>query len=36
MLCMYRALVQGDKERTRQDVKCSGKGLVRGTDGTEG
>ena len=35
MLCTYRAPVQGDKERTRQDGKCSRKGLVRGADGTE-
>ena len=36
MLCTYRAPVQGDKERTRQDGKCSEKGLVRGADGIEG
>jgi hypothetical protein len=36
MLCTYRAPVQEDKERTRQDVKPSRQGLVRGADGIEG
>jgi hypothetical protein len=36
MLCTYRAPVQGDKERTRQDAKQSEQGLIRGADGIEG
>jgi hypothetical protein len=36
MLCTYRAPVQGNKERTGQDGKRSGQGLVRGADRIEG
>jgi hypothetical protein len=36
MLCTYRAPVQGDNERTTQDVEPSRQGMIRGANGVEG